>query len=107
MQVLIQVLCTRGRSLREAIGNDAALSHHALRVTRQQQSARNPGWMKIHSNDSAHGALNVEWDARAAVLVARVVTRSARRPSPIVGFFINYLLQRHRSRVQSITTAVR
>ena len=107
MQVLVHVLCTRGRSLRERIGNDSELAAHALLVTRQQQSSRNPGWMKIHSNDSARGALNVEWDARAATLTARVVTRGTRRPSPIVGDFINYLLARHRDRVQSITTAIR
>jgi hypothetical protein len=63
--------------------------------------------MKLHSEIGAPGALNVEWDPGTAVLTARVVTRGAKRPSPIVGHFINYLLNRHQKRIQSMTTAVR
>ena len=107
MQILVQVLCSKGASLREAIANDTRIDRYGLRVTSEKQPGRAPGWMKLHSADSARGALNVEWDSQSAILNARVITRGSRRPSPIVGDFVNYLLARHGSRVQSITTAYR
>ncbi len=107
MQILVQVLCTKGPSVREEIANDAKLDGYGLQVVREKQAGRAPGWMKLRSSDSARGALNVEWDAQSSVLSARVITRGSRRPSPIVGDFVNYLLDRHRSRVQTITTAFR
>ena len=107
MQILVQVLCTKGRSLREAIGNDPRVGAYDLVVTRQLQPGRAPGWMKVHATDAKRGVLNIEWDVQSAVLSARVVTRGSRRPSPIVGDFVNYLLDRHAARVQSITTAYR
>ena len=107
MQILVQVLCTKGRSLREAIASDKQINKFGLRVTSEKQPGRQPGWLKLHSADSARGALNVEWDAQSAVLSARVVTRGTRKPSPIVGDFVNYLLGRHSARVQSLTIAYR
>lgn len=107
MQILVQVLCSKGPSLREAIANDARLERYSLQVTRQMQPGRAPGWLKVHATDATRGALNIEWDAQSAVLSARVITRGSRKPSPIVGDFINYLLDRHAGRVQSITTAHR
>jgi hypothetical protein len=107
MQILVQVLCTKGASLREAIANDRRIARYSLTVTSEKQPGRHPGWMKLHSADSARGALNVEWDTQSAVLSARVITKGSRKPSPIVGDFVNYLLARHGSRVQSITTAYR
>ena len=107
MQILVQVLCTKGASLREAIANDKRTDKFGLQVTSEKQPGRAPGWMKLHSADSARGALNVEWDSQSAILSARVVTRGSRKPSPVVGDFVNYLLARHGSRVQIITTAYR
>ncbi|MDQ6737900.1 MAG: hypothetical protein M3Z30_09400 [Gemmatimonadota bacterium] len=107
MQILVQVLCTKGASLREAIANDKRIDKYGLQVTSEKQPGRAPGWMKLHSSDSARGALNVEWDSQSAMLSARVVTRGSRKPSPIVGDFVNYLLSRHGTRVQTITTAYR
>lgn len=107
MQILIQVLCTRGSSIRQAIADDARIERYGLQVTKEAQPGRAPGWLKLHATDETRGALNVEWDAQSSVLSARVVTRGSRKPSPIVGAFVNYLLQRHDGRVQSITTAIR
>jgi len=107
MQILIQVLCTKGRSIRQAIADDPAIVRYALQVTKEAQPGRAPGWLKLHAIDETRGALNIEWDAQSSVLSARVVTRGSRRPSPIVGYFVNYLLQRQVGRVQSITTAIR
>lgn len=107
MQILIQVLCTKGSSIRQAIADDQRIERFGLQVTKESQPGRAPGWLKLHATDETRGALNVEWDAQSSVLSARVVTRGSRRPSPIVGQFVNYLLQRHEGRVQSITTAIR
>jgi hypothetical protein len=106
MQILIQVLCTKGRSIRQAIADDPRIDRYGLQVTKEAQPGRAPGWLKLHAEEM-RGALNVEWDAQSSVLSARVVTRGSRRPSRIVGAFVNYLLQRHGGRVQSITTAIR
>lgn len=107
MQILVQALCTKGKSLREAIASDTRLDGHQLQVTRQMQPGRAPGWMKLHATDMTRGALNIEWDTQSAVLSARVITRGSRKPSPIVGDFINYLLARHGARVQSVMVAFR
>ena len=107
MQILIQVLCSRGPSVRQRIADDERIGDYGLKVTKEAQPGRAPGWMKLHATDSTRGALNVEWDVQSAVLSARVVTRATRKASPIVGDFVNYLLQRHSSRIQSITTAIR
>lgn len=107
MQILVQAHCTRGESLREAIANDTKLAHHGLKVSKQQQPGRAPGWLKVHATNSTRGALNITWDAQLAVLNARVITRNSKRPSPIVGDFINYLLDRHKGRVQWVATAYR
>lgn len=107
MQILVQVLCTKGPSLRQAIANDQRLEEHALQVTSEAQHGRAPGWLKVHATDATRGALNIEWDKQSAVLSARVITRGSRKPSPIVGDFVNYLLNRHQRRVQSITVAYR
>ncbi|HEX3158692.1 MAG TPA: hypothetical protein VHQ45_09250 [Gemmatimonadaceae bacterium] len=107
MQILVHVLCTKGRSLREAIANDPRIEAYGLTVRSERQTGRFPGWMKLHSSDAVRGALNVEWDRQTAALSARIVTRGSARPSPIVGHFVNYLLARFPGRVQSITTAYR
>jgi hypothetical protein len=107
MQILIQVLCTKGSSIRQAIADDQRIERFGLQVTKEAQPGRAPGWLKLHATDETRGALNVEWDAQSSVLSARVVPRGSRRPSPIVCYFVNYLLQRHEGRVQSITTAIR
>ncbi len=107
VQILVQALCSKGQSLREAIANDRRLERFGLQVVRKQQPGRAPGWMKLRSADEEKGVLNVEWDPESAVLSARIITRGSRKPSPIVGRFVNYLLDRHRGRIQTITAAYR
>jgi hypothetical protein len=107
MQILVQVLCTKGPSVRQSIADDGRIDRFGLQVTKEAQPGRAPGWMKLHATDTTRGVLNVEWDTQSSVLSARVITRGTRKPSKIVGDFINYMLQRHSSRVQSITTAIR
>lgn len=105
MQTLVHVLCSRGPSLRESIATDLKGRPHDLRVIREKQPGRAPGWMKLESSFMARGVLNVEWDPSSWVLSARVVTRG-NAPSPIVGDFVNYLLGRHRRRVKSIMISI-
>jgi hypothetical protein len=108
LQVLVQVMCTRGTSLREKIANDEHADKHLMIVTREKKPGRSKGWMKVHSTEPERaGAINVEWDARTHMLICRVVTRGSGRPNLIVGDFIDYLLARHRSRIQSINVIPR
>lgn len=106
MQVVVSAICTSGSSLREAIGGaERGLAVHNLSLDKRQTPGRQPGWLKLRSSRGERGAINVEWDKQAQILTARVITRRSARPSPIVGDFINYLLDRHRGRIRVITTA--
>jgi len=108
MQTVIQVYCTRGGSLRERIADDASLNKHLLLVVKELQPGRSPGWMKLRSTETdRHGAINIEWDAGTSILTCRVVTRNRGKPDRIIGDFLEYLLARHRRRVQSVTLAPR
>lgn len=64
MQILVQALCTKGKSLREAIGTDVRLDRHGLQVTRQLQLGRAPGWLKRSAESLA--ARNQREHERAA-----------------------------------------
>lgn len=108
MQILIQAVCTRGRSLREAIANDARIARYDLEVVQQKRAGRPRGWTKLHSTlPDRHGAINLEWDADTHVLVSRVVTRGKGRPNLIIGDYIDYLLARHGRRIQAINVIPR
>lgn len=108
MQVLIQTVCTRGRSLREAIVSDARIGRHDLVVALQKRPGRQRGWAKLRSaRPDRHGAINLEWDADTSVLISRVVTRGKGRPNLIIGDYIDYLLARHGRRIQAINVIPR
>ena len=104
MQIVIQVVCTRGVSLREKIANDKALGKHLLQVTEEKRTDRARGWAKIHSTErDRRSAINVQWLAATNILLARVVTRSGNKPNRIIGDFVDYLIARHKSRIQAIS----
>jgi hypothetical protein len=106
MQLLIQVVCTRGTSLRESIARHPKISEHGLVVSQQLKPDRSPGWTKLHSNlPHRAGAINVEWNAHAGLLIARIVTRGKGDPGLIAGDFIGFLLRRFKRRVHSISVA--
>lgn len=70
MQTLVQVICSRGRSLRDPIVNDRQLKDFGFLVRKKQQPGRPRGWAKPHSTaENRQGALNIEWDADARVLI--------------------------------------
>ena len=103
MQTLIHVFCKRGPSLRDKIAkDDRRLSKFKMYVDRQKSPERSRGWAKVKSE--AHdrdGAINIEWDGDASVLVCRVVTRGG-DPAAIVGDFTHYLLAYHTGRIRSV-----
>ena len=108
MQILIQVVCSKGRSIREAIANDARIDRHDLQVVQQKRPGRSRGWAKLRSTlPDRHGAINLEWDANTYVLISRVITRGKGRPNLIVGDYIDYLLARHARRIQAINVIPR
>jgi hypothetical protein len=103
MQILIQVVCTRGPSLRDAISKNTRLDRHLLRVSEQKRSGRSHGWTKVHSTEPGRrGAINLEWDANTNLLLARVITRGKGKPSLIIGDFVDLLMSKYRNRIQAI-----
>ena len=108
MQILIQVVCTKGRSLREAISSDRRLEGHHLQVVQQKRPGRAHGWAKLKSLlPDRHGAINLEWDTNTSLLISRVVTRGKGKPNLIIGDYIHYLLARHARRIQAINVIPR
>ena len=75
MQIVIQVICTKGSSLREKIVKDRKLEEHYLQVSESKRADRSRGWAKIHSTHAnRRGAINVQWLAATSILLKRVVT---------------------------------
>jgi hypothetical protein len=103
MQILIQVVCSKGRSLRQEIVKDGKLDKYGLSVSEEKRPGRPHGWAKVHSTGyDRHGAINIEWDAKTNVLLCRVVTRGAGKPNQIIGDFVDYLLRKFPRRVMAI-----
>jgi len=103
MQTLVQVFSTAGSSLREAIADDPRLERHAFVVSQEHKPGRQPGWLKLRSSQpDRRGAINVEWEGATHLLNCRIITKGGNRPNLIAGDFIEYLLARHRRRIQSI-----
>jgi hypothetical protein len=102
MQTLIQVICTRGPSLRDAISRDPRIEKFGLVVSETRRMDRPEGWTKIHaSSDDVYGAVNVQWVPSSTTLLCRIVTRGG-DPGPITGRFIGYLVSRFRRRIEAI-----
>ncbi|HUJ48553.1 MAG TPA: hypothetical protein VLW25_00075 [Bryobacteraceae bacterium] len=103
MQTVVQVVCSRGRSLRDAIANDTRLGKHALEVIQEKKPGRSPGWTKVRSLESHRGgSMNIQWDGSTAILTCRVINRGSGRPNLIIGDFVDYLLSRYRRRIKLV-----
>ena len=103
MQTLVQVVCSKGKSLRDVIVNDTKLSDFSLVTQKKQQPGRRHGWAKIRSSEpDRRGALNIEWDADTSILLCRVVNRGAGRPNRVLGDFVDYLFHRWRRRIEAV-----
>ena len=102
MKTVIQVLCKRGPSLREAISSDTHLEYQYLKLVRGKKQGRSPGWAKVHSNRGCAGAINIDWNSTSQTLMCWVVTKKGNKPFDIAGDFISYLLARHSKRILTI-----
>ena len=108
MQVVVQVLCKKGRSLRDVIAKDTKIEDYDLYVSEQKRAGRNRGWAKVHSTQSdRYGAINIQWLGASQMLLCRVVTRKRINPSLLIGDFTGYLLERYPRRIQSINVIPR
>lgn len=108
MQTLVQVICTPGPSVRDAIADDAKLAAHGLEVLLERKAGRSPGWTKLRSRAwGRKGTINIQWNGAAKVLSCRVVNKGSGKPNRIIGDFVDYLLQRHRRRITLITVLPR
>ena len=69
MQILIQTICTKGRSLREAIASDARIGRHDLEVVQQKRPGRQRGLAQRAQDLAAlaHAGGGVQCDPRVAV----------------------------------------
>ena len=103
MQTLVQVICTPGASLRDAIANDRKLDVHWFEVLLERKAGRSPGWTKLRSRaPGRRGSINIQWNGATRVLSCRVVNKGRGKPNLIIGDFVNYLLRRHNRRVKLI-----
>jgi hypothetical protein len=103
MQVVVQVMCKKGPSLRDAINKSSKLADYGLHVTQQKRNDRSNGWSKLSSTTpGVAGAVNVSWDSAAQMLLGRVITRTG-KPDVIIGCYVAYLLANHFSRIQSVS----
>jgi hypothetical protein len=103
MQILVQVLCTKGNSMREKISNHKQLEKSYLTVSEARRQGRSHGWGKIHSTlPDRDGAINIEWDADTNILNCRVVTRGSGQPNLIIGDFVDFLLLNFKKRIEAI-----
>ena len=104
MQTLVQVVCTPGLSMRDAIANDTKLDAHNFEILRERKAGRFPGWTKVRSRaEGRRGSINVQWNTATRVLSCRVINKGSGKPNLIIGDFVDYLLQRHRRRIKLIT----
>lgn len=104
MQTIVQIICTKGNSLRDAIANDAKLDSYSFTVLSEKKHGRSPGWTSVRSTDKEHrGTIKIQWNAGTQFLICRVINKGAGRPDQIIGAFIGYILERHRKRLKLIT----
>jgi hypothetical protein len=103
VQTLVQVVCTPGLSVRDAIANDPKLPKHEFEIVLERKAGRAPGWTKLRSRaQGRRGSINIQWSAATKVLSCRVVNKGPGKPNLIIGDFVDYLLRRHRRRVKLI-----
>lgn len=85
------------------VNDDSRLESFGFKVSRKLKPDRPKGWAKIHSIRSDRwGALNLEWDSDARILLCRVVNRGKGSPELALGDFVAYLLRYYRRRIRAI-----
>src|SRR5256886_14257362 len=98
MQTVIQVIATGRGSLRSQITRDPRLEKKFNFIKAwSKQPGRPHGWANSHSARDLHGAINLEWHGRRNTWTCRVGTKVGNKPNSSVGYFIEYLLNRHQA----------
>ena len=70
MQTLVQVVCTPGSSVRDAIANDPKLVAHEFEILLERKAGRAPGWTKLRSRaPNRRGTINIQWGAATRYLL--------------------------------------
>lgn len=102
MEQIIQVHAKRNRSLREKILADyQGLDNAGLTVRKEKTKGRNPGWAEIISSDkSVNGTIKISWEPTTEILTCRVSNTGTGIPFPILGNFVNYLIERHKAKIK-------
>jgi len=108
MQIQLQAFSRRSGSLRTAIARDLSRPRQKSRLTLEKikDPARNPGWTKLTAQ-GCPGALNIEWDASAHMLLARAISKQGNTPHKLMGVFLDYLIERHGRRITSVNIQLR
>lgn len=107
MQIQLQAFGRTSVSLRKRIADDLSYGQHdILYVQAFKDPARPSGWAKI-KGQGLPGAINLEWDASANMLLARAITRKGNRPHALLGVFLEYLIERHGKKIASINIQLR
>jgi len=102
MEQLIQVHAKRNKSLREKILADIyGLEKAGFIVRKEKTMGRNPGWAEIIPNDKlVNGTIKISWEPTTEILTCRVSNTGTGKPYPILGDFINYLVERHKTKIK-------
>lgn len=107
MQIQLQAFSRKTESLRKAITDDLAKRGHEVLILEEFLNLkRKPGWSKI-SGRGFPGAINIEWDASAHMLLARAIARKGNMPHKLLGAFLEYLVERHGKKIASINIQLR
>ena len=107
MQIQMQAFGRKAVSLRRIIGDDLYdHPHEVLYVQEFKNPQRAQGWAKIKGKGLA-GAINLEWDGKSHMLVARAIAEKGNTPYELLGIFLAYLMERHGRRVASINIQLR
>ncbi len=102
MQVLVKQRRYRTISLRTRVTQDLdRRQHDRLYVVKSKDLERKPGWAKLKA-DGASGVINLAWDSNCHMLTARAITRGGNRPHELLAIFVQYLIERHGRRINSI-----
>ena len=102
MEQLIQVHAKRNKSLRDKILADVVgLEKAGLSVRKEKTKGRNPGWAEITSDDkSVNGTIKISWEPTTEILTCRISNMGTGKPYPILGNFINYLMEKHKTKIK-------
>jgi hypothetical protein len=107
MQTIVQVIASKGTSLRQRIIKDKRLKPFGLEAVEMKRMGRRDGWSKIRGTDDLQGAINVQWNGAAKILTCRVVNKLGGKPHSIIGALVDYLLACQKGRVQSVQVILR